>query len=119
MKDRAKKLLRWLWVWAPLLLLSPGTAYGIDITAGLGNAVSASTLASKIVRIATTVGSLIGAVALGAFIWGAFQLATSGNEQARAQAKQKMVFALAGVALVGFAVLAISFWANLVKSQAQ
>ncbi|NYE57131.1 pilin [Carboxydothermus ferrireducens] len=111
-------------IWIPLLwlgqgmALAEGTGTNPDITKGLDTAVNEATLANKIVSISTKVGALIGAVAVGAFILGAFQVATAANEEARAQGKQKMMWALAGVAAVGLAVVIVSFWANTIKGQA-
>lgn len=119
MKNRIKSLAKFFWVWTPFLLFRPGTAAAapVNIAAGLGNAVSQEALASKVVSIATMIGGFAGGVGLIFFIMAAYQMMTAGNEQSRAAAKQRMTYVLIGIAIIGFAVTAVSFWANFIAKQ--
>ena len=93
---------------------SGGSGIAIDVTAGLSN-ISSADLAGKIIKIATGFGALAGAVAAMVLIYLGFKLKVS-TEQQRAETKQHIIYVLAGLGLVAFAVLIAGFTANLLKS---
>lgn len=85
-----------------------------DIATGL-NSVDGSTLAEKIISIATGAGALIGAVAVGAMIFTGFKLATSTTEQKRAESLTHLMWSLGAVGIVGLSLVIVGFVAKLVK----
>lgn len=85
-----------------------------DITTGLSG-VEASTVAEKVIGIATGIGAIAGAVAVGMLIYSGIRLATASNEQGQAQAKGQIFQVLLGLGVVGLAVMIVGFVAYLVK----
>lgn len=109
-------------VWAAVttvvcIVMTPLIAFAAenpDISTGL-DSVDSSTLADKIISIATGAGAIAGAIAVCMLIYAGIRMATATNEQGQAQAKGQIVQVLLGLGIVGLAVMIVGFVAYLVK----
>lgn len=97
-----------------LTVTLPAYAEELDIKTGLED-VDKAALATKIRSIGLGVGSLIGVVAVCAMIFCGFRLATAKDERSRADAISHMMWAIGAVVVVGLAMAAVGFVANLVS----
>jgi len=105
---------------AAALVLWAGAAWAeaqgvVDVSAGLA-AADKSALAQKVISIATGVGALAGAVGVIMMIYCGYKMMTSTRENERAEAKGQFISVLIGMAIIGTAVLVVSFLANLIGS---
>lgn len=96
-------------------LMFPVMAFAAEngINAGL-ETVDNEALGSKIVGIATGFGALIGAAAVAALVYAGFRMATATTEQAQAEAKGILIRAIAGIAIVGLAVVLVGFFCHVI-----
>ncbi len=112
-----KKFLYSIWL-AAYMAMMPLVAFAAenpDISTGL-DSVDKSTLADKIISIATGVGALAGAIAVAMLIYAGIKMATATNEQGQAQAKGMILQVLIGLGVVGLAVMIVGFVAYLIKT---
>ena len=114
------RLHRWLiraWTLICISIITPVAAFAADnpdITTGLTD-VTNTTVADKIIKIATGVGAIAGAVAVCMLIYAGIKLTTAPNEKGQAEAKGMMVNVLMGLGVVGLAVMLVGFVAYLIK----
>ena len=84
-----------------------------DITTGL-TAVTSTTLATKIVTIAVSIGALAGGVAAIVLVVLGFKL-KSGNERARAETIEQIKYVFIGLGVVGLAIAIVGFFTSIIK----
>ena len=114
---RVNRLLKRAWALICVSIITPVAAFAAenpDITTGLDD-VSNTTVANKIIKIATGGGAVAGAVAVVMLICAGIKLSTSANEKGQAEAKGMMVNVLIGLGVVGLAVMIVGFIAYLIK----
>lgn len=113
MKKRIKKAvtatLFFLMYTLPALAVDPP-----DIGTGLAQDVSGQVLADKILGISVAVGALVGAVCVAVLIYNGFKMTTATNEQKRAEAKDHIMYAFGGVAIVALALTIVGFVINVI-----
>jgi len=87
----------------------------VKVDAGL-NTTDKTILANKLQDIFKGIGYFIGVVAVGVLIFNGFRLASTTNEQRRAEVKSHIVWTLGAVVLVALALMIVGYVIGLVGS---
>ncbi len=87
----------------------------VEIDAGL-NTTDKTVLANKLQDIFIGIGYFIGIIAVGVLIFNGFRLATTTNEQRRAEVKSHIIWTLGAVVLVALALMIVGYVITLVGS---
>jgi len=100
-----------------IALADDDTAAGniVKVDAGL-NTTDKTVLANKLQDIFKGIGYFIGVVAVGVLIFNGFRLASTTNEQRRAEIKSHIVWTLGAVVLVALALMIVGYVIGLVGS---